>query len=43
MTTIVAATGMAVLVLLAGNVPWAGFGPVGSIDATLVGGAQAHT
>ena len=31
MTTIFAATGVAVLVLLAGNVPWAGFGPISGV------------
>ncbi len=33
MTSILAAAGTAVLVLVAGNLPWAGFGPVGGLMA----------
>ncbi len=33
MTTILAAAGVAVVVLLAGNLPWAGFGPLGGLAA----------
>jgi len=33
MTTILSAAGAAILVLLAGSLPWAGFGPIGGLDA----------